>query len=59
VRRGRLFERLNSPVQRTRADGLKLALGHLYERRDELPGAVPILAVHDEIVVECDETDAQ
>jgi DNA polymerase-1 len=48
-----------APVQRTGADGPKLALGHLYERRDELPGAVPILAVHDEIVVECDEADAE
>ncbi len=30
-----------------------LALALLYERRDECPGAVPILAVHDEVVVEC------
>jgi len=59
VRRGRLFEGLSSPVQGTGAEGLKLALAALYERRDECPGAVPILAVHDEIVVECDEADAQ
>jgi DNA polymerase I-like protein with 3'-5' exonuclease and polymerase domains len=52
------FETLNSPVQGTGADGLKLALGLLHERRDERPGAVPILAVHDEIVVECNETEA-
>jgi DNA polymerase-1 len=52
-------ERLNSPVQGTGADGLKLALALLYERRHECPGAVPILAVHDEIVVECDEGDAE
>ena len=44
-------------MQGTGADGLKLAL--LYERRDECPGAVPILAVHDEIVVECDEGEAE
>jgi DNA polymerase-1 len=52
-------ERLNSPVQGTGADGLKLALALLWERRDERPGAVPILAVHDEIVIECDERDAE
>jgi DNA polymerase-1 len=50
----RLLKRLSSPVQGTGAEGLKLALAILYERRDECPGAVPILAVHDEIVVECD-----
>ena len=54
-----LNKRLNSPVQGTGADGLKLALALLYERRGECPGAVPILAVHDEIVVECDEGDAK
>ncbi len=47
------------PVQGTGADGLKLALALLWERRHEYPGAVPILAVHDEIVVECDEGDAE
>jgi hypothetical protein len=26
----------------------------LWERRDECPGAVPILACHDEVVVGCD-----
>jgi len=52
-------ERLNSPVQGTGADGLKLALAYLWERRHECPDALPILAVHDEIVVECDERDAK
>jgi DNA polymerase-1 len=46
--------RLNSPVQGTGADGLKLALALLWERRADCPGAFPVLAVHDEIVVECD-----
>jgi DNA polymerase I len=55
----KLTERLNSPVQGTGADGLKLALALLYERRDECLGAVPILAVHDEVVVECDEEQAE
>jgi DNA polymerase I-like protein with 3'-5' exonuclease and polymerase domains len=46
--------RLNTPVQGTGADGLKLALALLWERRTEEPGAFPVLAVHDEIVVECE-----
>jgi DNA polymerase-1 len=33
---------------------LKLALAFLWERRDECPGAVPVLVCHDEVVVECD-----
>jgi DNA polymerase-1 len=57
---GRYTEKLNSPVQGTGADGLKLALALLWERRDQAPGAFPVLVVHDEIVVECgrDEADA-
>jgi DNA polymerase-1 len=50
--------RLNAPVQGTGADGLKLALALLWERRDEAPGARIVLVVHDEIVVECDEGQA-
>jgi hypothetical protein len=44
--------RLNTPIQGTGADGLKLALALLWERRDQVAGAFPVLAVHDEIVVE-------
>ncbi|MBO0698493.1 MAG: hypothetical protein J2P46_08870 [Zavarzinella sp.] len=51
-------EKLNLPVQGTGADGLKAALGLLWERRGECPGAVPVLAVHDELVVECDAGQA-
>jgi DNA polymerase-1 len=39
----RLIDRLNSPVQGTSADGLKLALALLWERRDMCPRALPIL----------------
>jgi DNA polymerase-1 len=49
----RFTEKLNTPVQGTGADGLKVALALLWERRAEAPGAVPVLVVHDEIVVEC------
>jgi DNA polymerase-1 len=55
----RFSEKLNLGVQGTGADGLKAALALLWERRDECPGAVPVLAVHDEIVVECDAGQAQ
>jgi len=56
--RRRTFERdkfftakLNSPVQGTGADGLKLALARMWETRDEVD-AYPVLIIHDEIVVE-------
>src|SRR5829696_189200 len=54
----RLTDRLNAPVQGTGADGLKLALALLWDRRDECPGAVPVLVCHDEVVVECDAEKA-
>jgi DNA polymerase I-like protein with 3'-5' exonuclease and polymerase domains len=50
--------RLNTPVQGSGADGLKLALALLWERRAEEPGAFPVLVIHDEIVVECDHDRA-
>jgi hypothetical protein len=49
----RLTDRLNAPVQGSGADGLKLALALLWERRGERPGAMPVLVCHDEVVVEC------
>ncbi len=55
----RFNDKLNCPVQGTGADGLKRALALLWERRHECPGAVPVLVVHDEIVVECDADQAQ
>ncbi len=55
----RFTEWVNAPVQGTGADGLKLALALLWERRRECPGAVPVAAVHDEILVECDEDKAE
>jgi DNA polymerase I-like protein with 3'-5' exonuclease and polymerase domains len=54
----RFMEKLNSPVQGTGADGLKRALALLWERREQVPGAFPVLAVHDEIVVEADAGQA-
>ena len=51
-------EALNTPVQGSGADGLKLALALLWERRAECPTAAPVLVVHDEIVLEVPEADA-
>jgi DNA polymerase I-like protein with 3'-5' exonuclease and polymerase domains len=50
--------RLNSPVQGSEADGAKLAMALLWERREQCPGAFPVLFVHDEIVVEADADKA-
>jgi DNA polymerase-1 len=55
----RFSEKLNTPVQGTGADGLKLAMALLWEQRDQCPGAFPVLAVHDEIVVECNTDQAE
>jgi len=49
----------NSPIQGTGADGAKLAMAMLYERRDEVPSMAPIVFVHDEIVIECDRSDVE
>src|SRR5215213_3222017 len=54
----KLTDRRNAPVQGTAADGLKLALALLWERRNGCPGTVPILVCHDEVVVECDAEQA-
>ena len=51
-------ERLNFPVQGSGADGLKLALAWLWETPGP-KGAFPVLAVHDEIVIEAPAGTAQ
>jgi DNA polymerase-1 len=50
--------RLNSPIQGTGADGLKMALVRMWESRDVVD-AFPILAIHDEIVIESPEEKAE
>jgi DNA polymerase I len=52
-------EALNHPIQGTAADGQKLALALLWERRHECPHAFPTQVVHDEIVIECDTDKAE
>jgi DNA polymerase-1 len=51
--------RLNSPVQGSGADLIKLALARLYADRAAYPTAQIVNIVHDEILVECDTEDAQ
>jgi DNA polymerase I-like protein with 3'-5' exonuclease and polymerase domains len=50
----RFADKLNLPIQGAGADILKLALARLWEDRESEPSAVPVLCVHDEIVMECD-----
>jgi len=49
----------NTPVQGTGADGMKAALALLWETRERVPSAAPVLCVHDEVVVECDVEDVE
>ena len=50
--------RANTPIQGLAADGFKAALAKLWVTRHRCPSAAPILAVHDELVIECDAEDA-
>jgi DNA polymerase I len=52
-------EALNSPVQGSGADGLKLALGRLLRHRQEVPEARLVATVHDEIVMEAPAAEAE
>jgi DNA polymerase I len=43
---------INTPIQGSAADAFKLALGRLFEHRDEVPGVRLTNLIHDEIVCE-------
>ena len=50
----------NAPIQGTAADIIKLAMIRVFERlKTDVANAKLILQVHDELIVECDEKDAQ
>ena len=48
----------NMPIQGSSADMTKLAMANLWTQLESLPNAWLINAVHDELVVECEATDA-
>lgn len=50
---------LNSPVQGTGADGVKLALARLFEHRRQAPRTRLVACVHDEILAECPAAEAE
>jgi DNA polymerase-1 len=51
---------LNMPIQGTAADIMKLAMVAVRKRlRQELPEARLVLQVHDELIVECPEAQAE
>lgn len=50
----------NAPIQGTAADVIKLAMVKVFNRLEkEVPSAKLILQVHDELIVECFENDAE
>ncbi len=50
---------INAPLQGTAADIIKLAMIGVHERLPAWKGAKLLLQVHDELVIECAESDAQ
>ncbi len=51
---------LNMPIQGTAADVMKLAMVKVWKRlREEKPAARLVLQVHDELIVECPEAEAE
>jgi DNA polymerase I len=52
-------EAINMPIQGTAADGLKLAMGRLYWKLKGFEDAFIVGAFHDELLVECNEGDAE
>ena len=60
IRQGAERIALNTPIQGSAADIIKLAMIHVDEAlRKEYPEAKLLLQVHDELIVECPETIAQ
>ena len=50
---------MNMPIQGTEADLMKLAMVAVDEELAKIEGAYQLLQIHDSIVVECNEADAQ
>lgn len=59
VRAGAERAAINMPIQGTEADLMKLAMIQVDEKlREEYPAARMLLQIHDSILIECDEADA-
>jgi DNA polymerase-1 len=52
-------EAINAPIQGTSADILKRAMALVYHRLKTYPDAFVIASIHDELLVECNEGDAE
>ena len=60
VRNFGLRAAMNTPVQGTAADIIKIAMNKVYlALREQVPGSMLIMTVHDELIVECDLKDAE
>jgi DNA polymerase I-like protein with 3'-5' exonuclease and polymerase domains len=52
-------EAINAPIQGSAADGMKMAMALVHDRLRKFEGtAFVIAALHDELLIECDEADA-
>lgn len=59
VRQGAERAAMNMPIQGTEADLMKLAMVAVDKDLEEFPGAKQLLQIHDSILVECNEADAE
>jgi len=50
---------MNMPIQGTEADLMKLAMVAVDKELEQIPSARQLLQIHDSILVECDEADAE
>ena len=59
IRKFGLRAAMNTPVQGTAADIIKIAMNKVYKAlQSEVPEAKLVMQVHDELIVECDIGDA-
>jgi len=59
VRSGAERAAMNMPIQGTEADLMKLAMVAVDKELEKIPSARQLLQIHDSILVECDEADAE
>ncbi|HSX15682.1 MAG TPA: DNA polymerase I [Candidatus Saccharimonadales bacterium] len=59
VRQGAERAAMNMPIQGTEADLMKLAMVAVDKELEKFDGAKQLLQIHDSIVVECNEADAE